>query len=138
MFLLNLSSHLNEHYKPVMELCHPCVVQYNMYTNFKYLPEDAFQILDLLRIPRYYYLNTESHPQTPTSALLDDFFNRNVTSRLVLLLCLLTVTLAPALPSNNLSVSIDITDQCLSTSSLPGMMSYSCTTPYSQKSRVCI
>ena len=81
--LLILCSHLNEHYKPVMELCHPCVVQYNMYTNFKYLPADAFWIMDLLKIPRYYYLNIESHPQTPTSALLDNFFNGNVTNRLV-------------------------------------------------------
>ena len=79
-------SHLNEHYRPVMELCHPCAVQYDMYTNFKYLPEDAFRVMDLLHIPHHYYLNAESHPRRPTSTLLDDFFNTNITSRLVALL----------------------------------------------------
>lgn len=77
-----LHSQLNEHYRPVMELCHPCAVQYDVYTNFKYLPEDAFRIMDLLDIPHHFYLNEESHPRKPTSTLLDDFYNSNVTSRL--------------------------------------------------------
>lgn len=77
-----LHSQLNEHYRPVMELCHPCAVHYDVYTNFKYLPEDAFRIMDLLDIPHHYYLNEESHPRKPTSTLLDDFYNSNITSRL--------------------------------------------------------
>jgi hypothetical protein len=65
---------LNEHYRPFIHLCQPCSINYDLFTNFKYLPDDAFQVMDKLKIPHHYYLNTEQHPSLPTSDLMDLFY----------------------------------------------------------------
>ena len=61
-----------------MDLCHPCELDYDLYTNFKYLPEDALHTMDLLGIPRHYYLNHEQHPHLQTSQLVHAYF-KNIT-----------------------------------------------------------
>ena len=66
---------LNEHFKPFINLCHPCYVQYDFFGNFKNLPDDAYAVLDHLQISRKYYPTEVSHPALSTSQLLPLFFS---------------------------------------------------------------
>lgn len=66
---------LNEHFKPFINLCHPCYVEYNFFGNFKNLPSDAYAVLDHLQIPREYYPTEVSHPALSTSQLLPLFYS---------------------------------------------------------------
>ena len=66
---------LNEHFKPFINLCHPCYVDYNFFGNFKNLPGDAYAVLDHLQIPRKYYPTEVSHPALSTSQLLPLFYS---------------------------------------------------------------
>jgi len=61
---------LNEHFRPFMELCHPCSVNYNFIGNFYNLPDEAYRIMAFLGIPRNYYLNRVEHPMTNTSSVV--------------------------------------------------------------------
>ena len=56
-----------------MELCHPCTINYDLYTNFKYLPDDPNRVMDMFQIPHHYYLNHAAHPQLPTADIVDLF-----------------------------------------------------------------
>ena len=67
---------LNEHFRPFMNLGHPCSVRYNYIGNFNNLPNEAFYILDFLGIPRNYYLNRAGHPKYNTSSLVADYYKR--------------------------------------------------------------
>jgi len=66
---------LNEHFRPFLNLCHPCAVNYNFIGNFYHLPQDAYCILDFLRIPRNYYLNRPGHITYNTSYLVPKYYN---------------------------------------------------------------
>lgn len=66
---------LNEHFKPFINLCHPCYIDYNVIGNFKNLPGDAYVMLDHLNIPHDYYPVEVSHPALSTSQLLPLFFS---------------------------------------------------------------
>lgn len=77
---LQYSAHLplreyNEHFKPVLELCYPCVVQYNFYANFKVLNYDIYATLDYLGIPSPYYPRDIGHPKTPTNNYIKEYFS---------------------------------------------------------------
>ena len=61
-----------------MDLCRPCELDYDLYTNFKYLPEDALHAMDLFGIPHHYYLNREGHPHLQTAQLVHGYF-KNIT-----------------------------------------------------------
>ena len=67
---------LNEHFRPFINLCHPCAVNYNIIGNFYNLPNEAFYILDLLRIPRNHYLNRPGHPTYNTSSLVSGYYHQ--------------------------------------------------------------
>ena len=67
---------LNEHFRPFINLCHPCAVNYNIIGNFYNLPNEAFYILDLLRIPHNYYLNRPGHPTYNTSSLVSGYYHQ--------------------------------------------------------------
>ena len=67
---------LNEHFRPFVNLCHPCAVNYNFIGNFYNLPNEAFHILDFLKIPRNYYLNRAAHPSYNTSSLVSNYYNK--------------------------------------------------------------
>ena len=66
---------LNEHFQPFLNLCHPCAVNYNFIGNFYHLPQDAYYILDFLRIPHDYYLNRPGHTTYNTSSLVLKYYN---------------------------------------------------------------
>lgn len=67
---------LNEHFRPFIDLCHPCSVHYNFIGNFYNLPNEAFHLLDFLRIPHNYYLNRVGHPTYNTSSLVSDYYHQ--------------------------------------------------------------
>jgi len=67
---------LNEHFRPFIDLCHPCSIHYNFIGNFYNLPNEAFHLLDFLRIPRNYYLNRVGHPTYNTSSLVSDYYHQ--------------------------------------------------------------
>ena len=67
---------LNEHFRPFINLCHPCSVQYDFIGNFYNLPNEAYHILDFLKIPRNYYLNRVGHPTYNTSSLVSDYYHQ--------------------------------------------------------------
>ena len=64
----------NEHLQPMLQLCHPCSVDYDVYISFKHLPDDAFRVLDMFDIPHEYYRNIENHPEYATSDLVELYF----------------------------------------------------------------
>ena len=67
---------LNEHFRPFINLCHPCAVNYNYIGNFYNLPNEGFHILNLLQIPRNYYLNRPGHPTYNTSSLVFGYYHQ--------------------------------------------------------------
>ena len=71
---------LNEHFRPFINLCHPCAVHYNFIGNFYNLPNEAFHILDFLKIPRNYYLNRVGHPTYNTSSSVSGYYHQLTTS----------------------------------------------------------
>ena len=58
----------------MLQLCHPCSVDYDVYISFKHLPDDAFGVLDMFDIPHEYYRNIENHPEYTTSDLVELYF----------------------------------------------------------------
>ena len=68
-------STLNEHFRPFMDLCQPCAVNYNFIGNFYNLPDEAYRIISFLGIPRDYYLNRVEHPSTNTSTIVSLYFD---------------------------------------------------------------
>ena len=67
---------LNEHFRPFINLCHPCAVNYNYIGNFHNLPNEAFHILDFLKIPHNYYLNRVAHSTYNTSSLVTSYYHQ--------------------------------------------------------------
>ena len=68
----------NEHFMPVLNLCYPCAVQYDLYLNFKSLDYDVYALLDYLGIPKSFYPNAISHKGVSTSSHFNEYFG-NVT-----------------------------------------------------------
>lgn len=40
----------NEHWKPIYELCQPCVVNYNLVSKYETLVEDATEVLERMNV----------------------------------------------------------------------------------------
>lgn len=75
MSVFDLSTY-NEHFKPVLELCYPCAVQYNFYANFKSLDYDVYALMDYLGIPSSYYPEAISHVGTTTESYLKTYYSQ--------------------------------------------------------------
>ena len=68
--------HMDHHFQPISEICHPCIVRYHFYANFKLLDYDIDTLFHLLGIPPSYFSNKIEHPQSPTSQLLPKYFSQ--------------------------------------------------------------
>ena len=58
----------------MLDLCYPCVVDYDVFISFKNLPDDAFRVMDMFGIPHDYYRNVENHPEYLSSDLVELYF----------------------------------------------------------------
>jgi len=68
---------INEHFRPVIYLCHPCAINYNFYGNFKLLPQDADTLIEHFKLNSSYYDNKSyiSHQRYNTSDLVPKYFS---------------------------------------------------------------
>ena len=73
----------NEHFRPIIHLCHPCVINYNFYGNFKLLPNDANAVLEHFKLNLSYYDNKSfiSHISYKTSDLVTKYFSELTASQ---------------------------------------------------------
>ena len=68
---------LNEHFVPSLELCHPCIVKFNFYGNFRTLSSDVKQIMEKFGVRPAYYKNVSLHtPDTVTTKLLPMYYRQ--------------------------------------------------------------
>lgn len=74
---------LNEHFKPIIYLCHPCAINYNFYGNFKLLPGDADTLVKQFNLNSSYYDNKSyiSHKLYNTSDLVPKYFSELTNSQ---------------------------------------------------------
>ena len=71
---------INEHFQPVISLCHPCAIDFNFYGNFKNLPDEAETLLNTLKINSTLYYDREgsyiSHKGYKTSEVVTKYFSK--------------------------------------------------------------
>lgn len=65
---------MNEHYKPIVELCQPCAVSYDYVGNFATLRRDADLILRHLRINSSMFWDRGKHTKSPTVSFVREYF----------------------------------------------------------------
>ena len=70
------SAFMNEHYKPMVELCQPCAVKYHFVGNFGLLRQHADAILDHLHINSSLFWDRGKHVSKPTSSYIADYFSK--------------------------------------------------------------
>ena len=66
---------MNEHYKPMIELCQPCAVGYQYVGNFATLRENANAVLDYLHINSSLFWDRGKHVKNPTVSYVEDYFS---------------------------------------------------------------
>ena len=73
----------NEHFRPVIHLCHPCIINYNFYGNFKLLPKDANAVIEHFKLNSSYYDDKSfiSHMSYNTSDVVTRYFSELTTSQ---------------------------------------------------------
>ncbi|KAM0728438.1 Carbohydrate sulfotransferase 11 [Formica fusca] len=64
----------NEHWRPIYELCQPCIVNYNLISKYESLVEDATEVLERIGITS---MNFPAKPSSsePTSRKLDRYYS---------------------------------------------------------------
>lgn len=64
----------NEHWRPIHELCQPCIVNYNLVSKYETLVEDATEVLERMNVVS---VNFPSKPPSsePTSKKLDKYYS---------------------------------------------------------------
>lgn len=65
---------MNEHYKPMVELCQPCAIQYDYVGNFATLRRDADLILSHLKINSSMFWDRGKHTKSPTVSYVQKYF----------------------------------------------------------------
>ncbi|EZA47465.1 Carbohydrate sulfotransferase [Ooceraea biroi] len=64
----------NEHWRPINELCQPCVVNYNLVSKYESLVEDATEILERIGVTSVSF-PTKPPSSEPTSRKLDKYYS---------------------------------------------------------------
>ena len=67
---------MNEHYKPMTELCQPCAVQYHYIGNFATLRQDTNIILDYLSINSSLFWDRGKHINNPTQKHVENYYSK--------------------------------------------------------------
>jgi len=50
----------NEHWRPIYDLCQPCIVNYNLVSKYESLVEDATEILERIGVTSVKYVDDNS------------------------------------------------------------------------------
>ena len=67
---------MNEHYKPMVELCQPCAVKYDYIGNFATLRRDANNILAYLNINSSFFWDRGKHKSNPTISHVQQYYSK--------------------------------------------------------------
>ena len=67
---------MNEHYKPMVELCQPCAIKYNYIGNFATLRRDANNILSYLNINSSLFWDRGKHKSNPTISHVQQYYSK--------------------------------------------------------------
>lgn len=68
---------LNDHYRPSIDICHPCIAKYNFYGNFRNFSSDVAQLIKKLQTePRFYRDKSLHSDGEQTSNLLASYYSQ--------------------------------------------------------------
>lgn len=67
---------MNEHYKPMIDLCQPCAVMYDYIGNFAQLRQDADAILKYLKINSTIFWDKGKHTSHPTRSFVNKYYKK--------------------------------------------------------------
>lgn len=68
---------MNEHFRPAMDICHPCLTKYNFYGNFRNYSSDAALLIERFRTERRFYRDKSLHKSSEqTSKKLEEYYGR--------------------------------------------------------------
>lgn len=68
---------LNDHFVPSMQICHPCLIKYNFYGNFRNISHDVHALIKHFQTePRFYRDESLHNSSEQTSNLLSHYFNQ--------------------------------------------------------------
>ncbi len=65
---------LNEHFKPMVDLCHMCAVPYDFVGNFATLRQDANSVLDHIRINSSLFWDKGEHLSDSTTSYIKQYY----------------------------------------------------------------
>ncbi|XP_058794472.1 carbohydrate sulfotransferase 11 [Phymastichus coffea] len=74
-FIVNDKGSRNEHWESISELCHPCLVNYNLVSKYETLVEDATEILDRIDASSITFPVRPQNSQ-PTGKMLDKYYSK--------------------------------------------------------------
>ena len=72
---------LNEHFRGSMDICHPCILHYDFYGNFKNYSHDARALIKKFKTDPRYYHDESLHSASEQTALLLEHYYDQLTSR---------------------------------------------------------
>lgn len=68
---------LNDHYRPSIDICHPCIARYNFYANFRNFSTDVAQLIKKFQTePRFYRDQSLHISSEQTSQMLTEYYSR--------------------------------------------------------------
>lgn len=67
---------MNEHYKPMVELCQPCAVHYDFIGSFASLRSHADAVLNFLHINSSVFWDRGKHGSTPTTSYIKKYYSK--------------------------------------------------------------
>lgn len=65
---------MNEHYKPMVELCQPCAIHYDFIGNFATLRSHADAVLSFLQINSTVFWDKGKHGNNPTTSYIKKYY----------------------------------------------------------------
>ena len=68
---------VNEHFQPILHICHPCLVRYNFYGNFRNISHDVKTLIEKFETnPKFYRDESLHSSQEQTSVLMARYYNQ--------------------------------------------------------------
>ena len=64
------------HFMPMYHMCNPCVVPYNMYSNFRNITNDVHYVLQQVGAPLSMYKQKMEHPKAEMKDFMDLYFGQ--------------------------------------------------------------